>query len=183
LKISIEELRNLPQQRLRVEFNETLAGLEAVKPVVGDLVIAANASGIGLIGRVQTLLKLQCHSCLRSFFQAISVDMDEHFVYEHYLTDEEREAPQKELLTRDFVEVVPLAGAVDISDVVYQAVTLATPIYCSCGSECPGPPSYEAAENGSGARTGEANKKLKEEAPIDPRWKNLKTLFPNEESR
>ncbi len=77
----------------------------------------------------------------------------------------------------------------DISDVVYQAVTLATPTYCHCGEECPGVPEKEARTGaGSGVSSGavapssDADLERLDENSIDPRWKNLKTLFPKSKS-
>jgi len=183
LKLSLEELRGLPQQRLKIDFHESLAGLETVKPVVGDLSIIAGASGVHLSGRVQTLLKLTCHTCLKPYFQALKLELDERFVYEHYLSETNRDIKEKELLTRDFVESIPYAGSIDISETVYQAVTLATPTYCSCGSECAGLPLYNIEKPPDNAVKAQSRAGDQPAATIDPRWKNLKTLFPSKESR
>jgi uncharacterized metal-binding protein YceD (DUF177 family) len=183
LKVSLEDLRALPQQRLRVAFNESLPNSEAIKPVLGDLVISVSASGAQVVGRVQTLLKLSCHSCLAPFFQALSLDLDERFVYEDYLRGDSKDNRERELLKEDFVESIPYAGVIDVSDVVYQAVTLATPSYCSCGADCPGPAKskHEAAQ-GKSALPEAGDVKSQEAIVIDPRWKNLKTLFSKEET-
>ncbi len=173
MKISIEELKSLPQQRLNTGFKETLAGLSAVKPVIGDLQIVLGSWGVQVSGRVQTLLKLTCHRCLRAYFQSLAVDIDERLV--HDLVDREGRR-ERELLRDDFVEVIPADGVLDISDIVYQAVTLATPTFCLCGAECPGPPLADSA--GNKISLGRDKPGSRE----DPRWKNLKTLFPNEES-
>lgn len=183
LKVSLEDLRALPQQRLRVAFNESLPNSEAIKPVLGDLVISASAAGAHVVGKVQTLLKLSCHSCLAPFFQALSLDLDERFVYEDYLRGESKDNRERELLKEDFVESIPYAGVIDVSDVVYQAVTLATPTYCSCGADCPGPPkSKNEALQGKSPLDEGRDVKPQEPIVIDPRWKNLKTLFSKEET-
>ena len=79
---------------------------------------------------------------------------------------------EKELLKNDFYDEVSEDGFIDITDVVYQAVTLAAPVFTHCGADCPGPPRPENPV---------AKKEKAEEKAIDPRWKNLKTLFPNQE--
>lgn len=194
MKVSIDELKTLPQHRVDLEFNEKLEGVEAVKPVVGELSLQYSASGIRLVGRVKTLLKLQCDRCLRPYFQALTIDIEEAFVSDDYGVDD-REVKERELQKSDFVEMLPPDGVLDISDVVYQAVTLATPAFKDCGSECPGPPATEERSEDAAAvgNAGSAGKKdrtargAKTKAPadlkIDPRWKNLKTLFPNEDSQ
>jgi uncharacterized metal-binding protein YceD (DUF177 family) len=183
VKVSLEDLRSFPQQRLRLDFKESLPNGEAVKPVLGELSLFAGASGAQLNGTIHILLKLVCHSCLSPFFQALSLDLDERFIYEDYLSEEEKELRERELLKGDFVEAVPYSGVIDVSDVVYQAVTLATPTYCSCGPQCPGPP--KAERDGQSARSMGGNDfdvKAKDKDIVDPRWKNLKTLFSNDDS-
>jgi uncharacterized metal-binding protein YceD (DUF177 family) len=182
LKISLEELRALPQQRARVSFKEELPIKEAIKPVTGDLTISANASGARVAGTVQALLKLMCHSCLRPFFQALHFELDEPFVYEDYLRGEEKDLPHKELNSKDFVESIAYNSNLDISDILYQAVTLATPLYCLCGADCPGPPAYQGTNERNDVGQQEVKAEKQKDDFVDPRWKNLKTLFPNEES-
>jgi uncharacterized protein len=169
MKISTDELRSLPGQRRTFEFKEMLSGLATNKPVVGELTVALNASGLKIFGDVKTLLKLECDRCLRPYFLSLNVNIDEKFV------------PG---------DLIPDSGIVDISDVVYQAVTLATPTYCRCGSECPGPP--EPADADSGTESGSADKSSRagksgaadnSSRPTDPRWENLKTLFPKNDSQ
>lgn len=184
MKVSLEDLRALPQQRLRIAFNESLPNSEAVKPVLGDLVVSVSASGAQLAGRVQTLLKLNCHSCLRPFFQALNLEVDERFVYEDYLREDGEDNRERELLKEDFVEGISYTGDIDVSDVVYQAVTLATPNFCSCGPDCPGPEKTKSADVRAGLTMGGGGCDVKSQDAqlIDPRWKNLKTLFSNEDS-
>ncbi len=177
MKISIDELRNLPHQRLSVNFKETIEDIGAVKPVLGELSISASSTGVKVTGSVQTLLKLTCHRCLRPYFLNINVPLEEFMVESAGHEDYPRE---RELLSKDFVEELPEDGILDITDLVYQAVTLATPVTCLCGDDCPGP----AFPDGEGKSSSLASDKdsSSHKKPIDPRWKNLKTLFPNDET-
>jgi uncharacterized metal-binding protein YceD (DUF177 family) len=174
VKVSVEELRARPSQRLIISYKEELEGTEAAKPVIGELSLALDQTGVRISGRVQTLLKLHCHRCLHAYFQGLTIDIDERLVFE---VNQEQPRDRELLLQRDFVEPIPKSGVLDITDIVYQAVTLATPSYCLCGSQCPGPPT---------AQTTGPDQPLDEPKEqggrIDPRWKNLKTLFPNKES-
>lgn len=173
MKISVEELRARPSQRLTISYKEELKGIDAVKPVIGDLSLSLDSTGVRIHGRLQTLLKLHCHRCLRAYFQGLNIDIDERLVFDL----NEEQPRERELLKRDFVEPIPKSGVLDISDIVYQAVTLATPSHFLCGSECPGPPTAE----GTGSQQALAEPK-EQESRIDPRWKNLKTLFPKQET-
>ena len=180
-RISVDDLKETPQRRENIAFNEVLPIDEAVKPVVGDLVLSLAAGGVKLTGNVKSLLKLQCQTCLRPYFYALSIDLDEYFVPRlGAMAEFEMGAPRdKELLKDDFYDSIPEDGFIDISDVVYQAVTLASPVFSRCGDECPGPPKPEGARGSS--VSGSDSEESQDQKPIDPRWKNLKTLFPNQE--
>jgi uncharacterized metal-binding protein YceD (DUF177 family) len=179
LKINLHELNSLPQRRLRFGFNENLTVEGAVKPVVGELLVSSSVGGIRLLGTVSTLLKLSCHVCLRPYFQALTVDIDEQFAYLD--PREEENAPrEKELLKDDFFEALPADGCLDIDDVVYQAVTLAAPVFCRCGEDCPGCP--DAPESDCVSDSGDNTPARVDKGEIDPRWKNLKTLLHKQES-
>lgn len=169
--ISLTELRRLPQQRLHLSFCEELDGLGAVKPVIGELTIALNSVGVRVKGTIETLLKLNCHRCLKPYFQNLQVLIDERFSE----LNEENVARDRELNKDDFVEPLPPNGKIDISDIVYQAVTLATPTYCRCGNSCPGPQIQGQRKVSATSQAEPDNSK------IDPRWQNLKTLFSNDE--
>ncbi len=181
LKVSLEDLRALPQKRLQISFNEPSSSIEVVKPLLGDLVVVGNTSGAQVVGKINTLLKLVCHSCLRQFFQPLSLQLDETFVYEDYLNEGAKESRDRELLKDDFVESVSYSGFIDVSDLIYQAVTLAIPSFCSCGSDCPGLSVTRAINNdkarGKPSKTGRGEN-IKQ---LDPRWQNLKKLLPKEE--
>jgi uncharacterized protein len=182
LKISLDELRALPQQRLDIDFKESLEGTQAVKPAVGDLLVTAKSTGMRLTGKVQTLLKLQCDRCLRPYFQSLSVDIDERFVIEGLNEYEfvKSNTKERELAkSSDFFETLPPDNMLDITDVVYQAVTLATPTACLCGDQCPGPPM--PTKSGKKASLNQGKESRKGDQEIDPRWKNLKSLFGNED--
>ncbi len=162
-----------------MSFREEIDGISAVKPVLGEITLYGSSTGIRLNGTVQTLLKLTCHRCLRHYFLSLNVALDESFV-ESGLHDGEEMPRERELLSGDFVETLSEDGVLDITDVVYQAVTLATPVSCLCGDDCPGP-AFPDGEADSGSLAG--GKEGKEAGSrIDPRWKNLKTLFPKEET-
>lgn len=181
MKFLAQDLDQYPQQRFTFDFKEELPIAEAAKPVVGELTLSRAAYGIKLAGNVKTLLKLSCQSCLRPYFQALSVDIDELFVpYRDVKADFEMGASrEKELLKNDFYDEISEDGIIDISDVVYQSITLASPVFCRCGAECPGPP--RSQDPGSGSVSGQGAGQDPAEKPIDPRWKNLKTLFPKQE--
>jgi len=187
VKVQIDDLKGMPHHRLDFVFREDLRETQAIKPAVGELSAIWSPSGVRVEGQITTLLKLNCDRCLNPYFQSLSIDIDERFVQTTFLGRdfEKNEKHDGELLHDDFVEPIPDDGLLDITDVVYQAVTLATPTYCLCGEQCPGTPgpATGGASGGKAAAKSGAGTSKTDDRPIDPRWKNLKTLFPNEDSK
>ncbi len=180
--VNIDELRTLPQQKLILSFKESIDNIDAVKPVLGEFTLVASTTGIRITGQVQTLLKLTCDRCLRPYFLNISLPIEDFFreqETQHY-REPEKMPRERELTAEDFQEELTEEGNLDITDLVYQAVTLATPVSHLCGDDCPGP-AFPDAETKSSSLAKSKDDKDKDH-PIDPRWKNLKTLFPKEES-
>jgi uncharacterized metal-binding protein YceD (DUF177 family) len=181
LKISLRELRAVPGQKIRLQFNESMIDAQMVKPATGELSLYASTAAVRLQGHIQTIVKLQCHTCLIYFFQALNLEINEEFVYEDYLKGKALSARDRELQSADFFETVPYYGEIDVSDIVFQAVNLAIPTYCSCGKECSGPPVYnvKAAQDSKNVQT-PANTNLSSQEWTDPRWHNLKTILPKD---
>ncbi len=168
MKISLDDLITCPGGRLALAFKETIAGISAVKPVIGDLVVTLDSVGVRVCGRLATLLKLECHRCLKPYFQTLNITVDEQLVH---VSPGQQMPRERELTSSDFVEPVPDDGILDITDIVYQSVTLASPGLCICGPECPGP-QLGGSEVDQGAAAGR-------DASADPRWQNLKSLLPD----
>jgi uncharacterized metal-binding protein YceD (DUF177 family) len=181
LKISLSELRCQPAHKLNLQFNELLAEVPMATPAVGDLVLSASTALVRLQGTIETVVKLQCHTCLNYFSRFLSLELNEEFVYEDYLNANALKVKDRELQKEDFFETVPYHGEIDVSDIVFQAITIAIPVYCSCGDQCPGFPVYNK-------EAGETIKKLpstlddepNEPEWVDPRWHNLKTILPKD---
>jgi uncharacterized protein len=184
LRLNLDDLQLLPLKRMKLDFNEKLDVEGAVKPVLGELTLAAVGGGVRVSGSVKTLLKLNCHVCLRPYFQALTVDINEQMAFAQPSSSKDDSPRERELTRDDFYEVIPENGVLDIDDIVYQAVTLAAPVFHRCGDECPGPPkpekAYAAGNSGQTARQGENGGG--DATWIDPRWQNLKTLFPKHET-
>lgn len=178
MKIHLDEVNSMPLRKLKMSFNEELDIEGIAKPVLGELLISSSVGGVTVTGRLKTLLKLNCHVCLRPYFQTLNIEVDEQFAAS---PSEIGSLPKdRELTKKDFYEQLPADGILDITDIVYQAVTLASPVFCRCGSECPGPPRSEKASlAGNSADPGEPGAA---EDRIDPRWENLKTLFSKDDT-
>ncbi len=183
LKISLEDLRALPEQKIHLQFNQPLPGVGMVKPVLAHISLHSTTTAVKLSGRIQTIVQLQCHTCLNQFFQSLDLALDEEFVYEDYLNVEALSLRERELQKHDFFETVPYYGTIDVSDVISQAIVLAMPNYCSCGPQCAGPPIYKGSANKHTENDKSKSGQTDSENWEDPRWHKLKTILPNNKKR
>lgn len=152
-----------------------------VKPAIGEVFLVSSTACVKLQGQIQTIVKLQCHTCLKYFFKPLALEINEEFVYEDYLNGKELNARDRELQSADFFETVPYYGEIDVSDIIFQAVNLAIPTYCSCGKQCSGTPVYNMkAVEDSKSFQDPAGIKPGSQGWTDPRWHNLKTILPKD---
>jgi uncharacterized metal-binding protein YceD (DUF177 family) len=181
LKISLRDLRAAPGQRIHSKFNESFSDEQMVKPLIGEITVWSGTAAVKLQGNIQTIVKLQCHTCLNYFFKSVDLEINEEFVYEDYLNQKALTARDRELQSEDFFEAVPYYGEVDVSDIVFQAINLAIPTYCSCGGQCPGPPIYnmKGTQDSKNIQNPEGLEPKSQEW-TDPRWHNLKTILPKD---
>ncbi len=176
LKINLKDLRGRPGQKIGLIINEIIDDLSLKGPAIGEIVLASNSATVRLNGKISACVSLVCHSCLNSFLQPLSIDLDEEFVYEDYLNEKNYKVKEKELLREDFFENIPYDGSIDVLDIIRQSIVLATPNHCICGSDCGG--IYKEDDSAKGQKAPASG--AKRESAIDPRWHNLKTIFSND---
>lgn len=134
-----------------------------------------------LSGTIQTLLKLTCDRCLQPYFLSLNIPLEERFLEPPQEEELSQSSPKEQELTADdFIEYLSEDGTLDITDLVYQAVTLATPDICLCGEDCPGP--AFPATDGESSSLAPNNQSQSGPDRVDPRWKNLKSLFPKQDT-
>ncbi len=160
MKISIDKLRN--ENPLNIFFKEEINGINAIKPVTGNLTLTLNSTGVRIKGIISTILKLTCVRCLNTYFFPIKVTINENLIF-NLVTDN---AKDRELLKNDFVENIPVDNQIDLSDIIYQSVILTSPTQNICTSDCQG------ITSGSNSKDS-----------FDPRLAKLKNLIPKNQDQ
>ena len=161
MKINIKELQNIPEQMMDIAFQEKIKELENDIPVDAVLNVAVTGYGVNIKGHVQTYLKLVCDRCLDEYDYNVDVDVDEDFVNESIISDDQKEY---ELTKGQFVEELRGRDEIDINDFLYQTIILEIPPKKICNDSCEGSESYQ---------------KIKSEKYIDERLEVFKSFSEN----
>lgn len=156
--IKLEDLENLPEQKLILKFNEQMSGIHTDKPVEGTLTVKLTEYGAIVEGQVQTDVVLECDRCLKEFTYHACVDIEEKFVNDSIVYEYPKELELKE---ESFVEELGDKKEIDITDLVYQSLILGVPVKKLCEENCQGSEDYEI---------------ISEEELIDPRLEIFKKL-------
>ena len=139
---------------------------ELVEPVTG-WVRASNARrNIVVRGKAQTAVQLECGRCLKEFPTAMQLNLDVVVPIDFFndllgaaaVAEEEDDTGNE--LTREEIAVLFHEHALDVTELVRQAIVLAAPIAPVCSDDCPGLPEASLYEGTEG----------------DPRWAALQKL-------
>jgi len=154
LIIEIEELKNSPDGKLNLEFNEYIPDIGNTEDVTGTICAELTSYGLKIQGNVSTNIDLTCDRCLEKFTRVVEIAIDEDYIFGTLVPQGVKEY---ELRNND------LDGdeTIDITDLVYQAILLEQPSQILCLDDCKG------------------NKDTQEamaQISIDPRLEQFKTL-------
>ena len=159
MKINITDIENTEQKFIRFDFSEVYEEFNKNEPVIATLTAEVIGNLIKITGTIQASLMLTCDMCLKEFKQDLKINVEEFFTKYSLSENYENEF---ELKQDGFVEDLNGSNEIDITDFVYQSITLNIPNKLVCDINCNGDESV--------------NKYLNEK-PIDPRleiFKNIK---------
>ena len=168
LKGQIGEQR---QFDLREEIGYLDPELDPVQPLVGSVVLMRTSQGVLATGQFRTSLRAECRRCLEPCIVDVEFDLEEEFYPALHIgeapVDDVPEEERDEALSIDEHHIL------DLSEVMRQALWLATPRETLCSPDCGGlcPDCGENRNLGTCSCT---------QAPIDPRWAALQALLPVE---
>ena len=164
--IPIQELKALGTAH-RWQIEQTIAGLDSLTPVRGQLTVQHQGTVLAVKGQAATIVTLCCDRCLQHFNHPLQASADETI----WLGEAgpgaacEKEAIQTEAqlleLDVDACDQLNPRGSFDPEHWVFEQLSLQLPLVNHCGSECPGPPTWSSDGRGG-----------------DPRWAALGQLKP-----
>ncbi len=158
--VSIEDIENAKNKTLACKIEENIDGINAVGPILADLIFTSLGDFIEVRGNVKGIVKLECDLCLKEFEHKFDFDIDELYAKRSLIEDPEESGQEFEIKDGQFVTDLNGSDEIDIYDLLYQSVILNLPNKKVCGINCKG-----------------EDKFLKEEEMSDPRmdvFKNIK---------
>ena len=165
MKVNLDELENLPEQRRDIYFEEKIYDLHNDKPVQGPIAVYLTNYGIEVTGHVQTKMMLECDRCLEKFEYDLEIDIDEKFVKDDLVFQDTKEFEIKE---ENFVEELKGRKEINITDLIYQSIILNIPTKKLCDIKCSGSEEFI---------------KMKENKQIDPRLEIFRNLSNKNEEK
>ena len=133
-RLKVGEIRRSRNVPLRFTGQYFFDDLKTEGPAVCDWDIQLEATGFVVYGKLVANVVQECARCLEPFTTPVSVNIEEHYVFQHFVDYQERE---KELLSEDFYEVVSEDGELDLKDLAHQWLVLESENHPACGrAEC-----------------------------------------------
>lgn len=156
--IYIPQLLKMPQQKEEMEINGLIKGLNTLTPVKGIFMITHGGNFLDVQLQAETIITLICDRCLQKYNHRLKVETSEIIWLENSLKSEENIPPEREISVENLSESLDYNGYFEVTNWIYEQLSLAMPMRQLCGKECTAP------------------KIDNQDSIIDPRWANLASL-------
>ncbi len=164
-------LKSPPGTRRRVTVDDALDFVSEdailVGPIVGELSLIRELTGVLVDGTLRTTLQVACSRCLEPVDVEVDLYIEEHFRPTVFIPGTAIERSPED--AEDPATVLDAQHTLDLSEVLRQSVLLAVPLHALCSESCSG----LCPECGTDLNRAECDC----EAEPDPRWSALRALF------
>lgn len=133
--IEIDEIRNAPEQTLRIEFNDVIKELDENNSIEADITFKLLGNIITATGKIKGQIKSTCVRCLKEFNRKIDINLNEKYMLGSLFNGMDGEI---ELQENNFLEELGDKNEIDIEDLIYQSVILNSPNQIVCDINCVG---------------------------------------------
>jgi uncharacterized protein len=159
--IYIPRLARAPQQTEVIDFNQTIAGLETLTPVHGQLTVIHQGRYLELSAKADTIITLTCHRCLQQYNYRLAIAPTE-LIWLDESADQAAVLPlDRDIALEDLVETLSPQGYFEPEKWLYEQLCLEIPQQQLCDQTCAGIPISDAASS---------------QPQIDRRWASLESL-------
>ena len=158
MKISISDIENNHNKVADINFSEIIEEFNDELPVNATLKVEIISDYVKIKGNIKATLKLICDVCLKEFEEKFDINVEEFFTKTKLNEDE---ANEFEIKNDGFIEDLNGEDEIDLTDFIYQCVTIHIPNKIVCDINCNGDENLE--------------KYLKENS-IDPRLEIFKQI-------
>ena len=162
--IYIPQLAKAPERMEVIKVQESLPGLETLTPVRGQIQVKHQGNYLDVSAKVETIITLVCHRCLKQYNHRLVVDTSE-IIWLDESADQPDSGPlEREVALEDLVEMLPPQGYFYPSQWLYEHLCLEIPQRQLCDAEC------------AGIQTTTGKADTGSEQATDRRWASLEAL-------
>lgn len=140
MKISICEIENNLNKSSDINFSEIIEEFNDVMPVSATLKVEVIGDYVKIKGNIKATLKLVCDVCLKEFEEKFDINVEEFFTKTKLNEDELNEF---EIKNDGFIEDLNGKDEIDLTDFIYQCVTIHIPNKIVCDINCKGDENLE----------------------------------------
>ena len=133
--ITIDEIKNAPEQTLRIEFEDVIEELDENNSIQADISFKLLGNIITATGKIKGEIHSTCVRCLKEFNRKIDIKLNEKFMLGNLYNGMTGEIELKE---NNFIEELGDKNEIDIEDLIYQSVILNSPNQIVCDINCVG---------------------------------------------
>ena len=142
LEFNVSQLLRSPRGTSRqYELDDDIVALtdeaEIMAPVRGELTFIRTNDGVLVTGSLETVVKLFCSRCAKSFLAPVTVKLEELYRTPFDINTGLR-LPEEELEDVEDANMIDERHMLDLSEVLRQNLLVSVPPYPVCRTECAG---------------------------------------------
>lgn len=137
-KIYIPHLLKAPNRKIELNIEHTIAGLDTLVPVKGQLSLRHGITFLEVISQAETIITLVCDRCLQHYNRRLAIDTSE-LIWLASESEQFEDIPhEREVSLEDLSETLPPNGHFAPQVWLFEQLSLALPLRKVCGDNCPG---------------------------------------------
>lgn len=140
MKINITETENTKNKTSQVKFSEIIEEFNKEIPVNADLEVSVLGNYIKVTGEINADVILTCDVCLKEFSRKFNIKVEEFFTKTKL---NEENFQEFEIKNDGFIEDLDGKDEIDLTDLIYQCISLHIPNKIVCDINCNGEENLE----------------------------------------
>ena len=140
--IYIPHLLKLPNSSQSIHVDQMIGAMETLTPVRGQITVRHGGTFLEVAAQAETIVTLTCDRCTQCYNQRLEINTKELLWLDRQ--SDEVLASERELSWDDLSEAVAPDSHFDVSNWLYEQLSLALPLQNLCGNNCQPPPLPES---------------------------------------
>lgn len=140
MNINITDIENTKNKSIEVKFSEIIREFNESSPVNADLAVCVLGNYVKVTGEIHADVILTCDVCLKEFSRKFDIKVEEFFTKTKL---NEEDFQEFEIKNDGFIEDLNGKDEIDLTDLIYQCISLHIPNKIVCDINCNGEENLE----------------------------------------